>query len=104
MSDQAYARRASDQQNGLDSRALEIAVEAKAIILNHEKTCDADRINRNRQMNDLQCSFAEMNERLSAAKAEVARLINRGMAWMIGILVITIGYFLATFGLPGVHH
>lgn len=104
MSEQQFTRRASDQQTDVAGRALEIAVRAEAIITNHEKTCDLDRINRNRQMNDLQLSFAAMNERLSLAKAEVSRTINRGLIWMIGILVICMGYFLATFGLPGLHH
>lgn len=95
MTEQHFARRASDQA-GLDSRALEIAMEAKTIILQHQQTCAEDRIERRRQIDQLQISLA-------AAKSEVSRLINRGMAWFIGILVVCMGYFLVIDGLPGKH-
>ena len=103
MSDQLL-RRASEQQSTLDSRALEIAVEAKAIIQNHERTCDADRIERRNQAREFEKAFVAMNDRLSASKAEISKLITRGLVWMIGILATCMGYFLITFGLPGAHH
>jgi len=97
MSDQAFtSRRSSDQHQSAADRALEIAAEAKAIILEHQRVCDQDRIERRQQIKDLQISLA-------AAKGEVSRLINRGMAWFIGILILCMGYFLVVDGLPG-HH
>lgn len=71
-------------------------MEAKTIILQHQKTCDEDRIDRRQQI-------ADLHKSLLASKEEVQRVINRGMAWVICILVASMGYFLVTFGLPG-HH
>lgn len=102
MSEQPLMRRASDQFDPI-AHALEVAVEAKTIIERHEKICDQDRADRRVQIAELQKSIGALQLSLATAKSEVSRQIITGMAWFIGLLVISMGYFLATFGLPG-HH
>jgi hypothetical protein len=84
-------RRSQDQ---IDTRALEIAMEARTVIERHERICDADRIERHRQMEAIKTA-------MEAVKDEVRKTVNKGMAYVIVLLIGSLGYFLIRYGLTG---
>ena len=89
-------RRGPDQKSVLDTRALEIAMEARTIIAAHKEECTADRIDRRAEMK-------EIRQLIEAVKGEVSRTINKGLVWFVGILVVIVAYFLIRYGLAGEH-
>ncbi len=98
-----FMRRDSDRDQGLQTRALEIAMEAKTIILQHQKTCDEDRLERRGQIKDLNAKLADLHISVISAKQELRSVLSRALIWLVGILVPCVGYFLVRFGLPGAH-
>lgn len=76
-------------QKALDTRALELATEAKSLINAHIQECSD-----NQKL--IMARFDKLRDDLNST-------VNRGLIWFIGLLVLCLGYFLTRFGLPGIH-
>lgn len=77
-------------QAPLDTRAIELSTQALTLIQMHIQSCD-DR-------------YGMLIKRFDASAEErndMRRTINRWMSSVIGLLVLSLGYYLVTFGLPG---
>lgn len=96
-----WSGQAKNNQNQLDMRALELAMEAKNTSADtrkmweaHVKQCELDR-----------AAAASRDEKLGAAisqvATDVAKQTNGMMRWAIGTLCAAVAYFLVTNGLPG---
>ena len=84
----------SFHQRGLDTRALEIAVRAETLIQTHIDECAENR-------RQVMLRFDEGKKDRELQRTEMNRIVNRGLTYFIGLLVISLGYFLVRFGLPG---
>ncbi len=124
----------NEGQNILDTRALEIAVESRSMIMSHLKECEnknselfmkldagqRERENFSSRMDskfssiystiDTKFTTAQTNleTKFTTAQAnvdkkfdELSTTINRGIYSVLGIAVLSLGYFLIRFGLPG---
>ena len=96
MIDETFERHETDDRRSVAERALEIAMRSDARIERHERTCDADRVERRSEMK-------ELRQLIEAVKSEVSRTINKGLVWFVGILVVIVAYFLIRYGLTGQH-
>lgn len=90
-----------DGQNQLDTRALEIATEARTLIAAHIRECAETR-------KDMMQKFEESGVQREALYAYIKnktdglnRIIWNGACALIVLLLGVVGYFLATDGLPG---
>jgi len=98
----------------LDTRALEIAVESRAMIMSHLKECEQrntevlqrmDASQRDRDAlsvkvdNKFDSVYTNMDNKFTA----IQNSVNRGLYSILGLLILSLGYFLVRFGLPGVH-
>lgn len=78
----------------LDTRAIEIATRAQTLIENHLRECS----DQNRATIE---HMTRLDTKIDKMRDDLNHTINRGMSYVIGILVFSIGYFLVRFGLPG---
>lgn len=73
-----------------------MATRAETLILTHINECAENR-------KAIMARFDQGSIERKAQRDELNRIVNRGLVWMIGLLIVCLGYFLARFGLPGIH-
>lgn len=101
-------------QRVLDTRALEIAVESRAMIMSHLKECeqrnndivvrlDNSQRDRNDLSNKVEQKFEGVYRSMDSKFMTLQTTVNRGVYSVLGITILALGYFLVRFGLPGGH-
>jgi hypothetical protein len=102
----------ADIHRALDTRALEIAVESRAMIMSHLKECeqrntevivrlDNSQRDRNELSNKVDTKFASVYSTIDAKFLMLQNTVNRGVYSVLGITILALAYFLVRFGLPG---
>ncbi len=98
----------------MDTRALEIAVESRAMIMSHLKECeqrnneiitrlDSHQRDRNDLSNKVDSKFEGVYKSMDTKFMTLQTTVNRGVYSVLGITILALGYFLVRFGLPGGH-
>lgn len=99
-------------QKVLDTRALEIAVESRAMIMSHLKECeqkhndvisrlDATAKDRENLSTKVDSKFDGVYQTIDAKFILIQSTINRAAYGTLGLTILALGYFLIRFGLPG---
>lgn len=87
-------------QQQIDSRALEIATEARTMIQAHVRECAETRQEILRKFDESKVDREKLYHYIKSKTDGLNRLVWNGAVGLIFLLLTIIGYFLATDGLP----
>lgn len=91
----------ADQQAQLNSRALEIATEAKVLIQSHIRECSETRDEIIRKFEELKSSATLSSDAVNKSLSKIYSIMWQAMTALLVILTGAVAYFLTHDGLPG---
>lgn len=90
----------NDGQAQLDTRALEVAVEARTLITAHIRECSETRAELLRKFEESKTDRDNLYKYIKDKTTGLNKIIWQGTVGLIVMLITIIGYFLVTNGLP----
>lgn len=83
----------------IDTRALEIASAAMQRVQSHEAVCEIRQAATMRELSDIKSGHSHIEDKLDGMRDRNDKQIYA----VLGVVLMSLAYFLVKFGLPGVH-